>query len=170
MEGATAAPCAERAARVAAEARTLSLATSPPYDLSDGLRSFQDHVLPLDAGGEHRSTAQLSSTDVTGSETGRGPVRCVVAPFMRVEVARPAGTPPDAPSRISIAWVWLQRLAESPGPTGAPPIQRPLLHRFDAAGEVQTTFGVWGQATALCRQGGDGAWFGAVAAWTYLAP
>jgi len=170
IEGATAAECEAHVAQVVSQARTLSLATSPPYGLADGLRSFYDHVLPLDARGEHRSVAQLSSSYVAGHGPGGAPDIRVVAPFLRLEVTRPPGTPENAPSRIAIAWLWLQRLAESPGPGGGRPLQRPLLHRFDFAGEVVTSFGTWGQATAPCRQGGDGAWFGAVAVWTYLAP
>ena len=55
-----------RVARLASQTRALSLATAPPYDLSDGLRTFYDHVLRLDANGELSSTAQLSTVYVAG--------------------------------------------------------------------------------------------------------
>lgn len=169
VEGTSAAQCEGRTQRVAAQSRALSLATSPPYDLSDGMRTFYDHVLRLDANGELASTAQLSSVYATGyTATGERMLR-TVTPFVRVEVSRPEGTPADQPSRIAISWLWLHRLAETADPAGRM-VQRPSLHRFDLAGEVVTTYGTWGQATAPCRAGADGLWFGAVAVWTYLPP
>ena len=65
-----------------------------------------------------------------------------MTPFIRVEVSRPAGTPHDLPSRISVSWLWLQRMAQSHDPAGRL-IERPQLHRFDVAGEVVTTYGTW---------------------------
>lgn len=170
VEGATAEECAARVGRVVEQARTLSLATSPPFDVAEGLRSFFDQTLQLSGRGELSSTVQLSSVYVAGRGVGGAPVLRVISPFMRVEVSRPEGTPGEEPSRIAMAWLWLQRVAEGPGPDGGQPVQRPLLHRFDFAGELVTTYNAYGHAVAPCRLGGDGAWFGAVAVWTYLAP
>lgn len=169
VEGTSAAECEARIRRVVEQARALSLATSPPYDLSDGLRTFYDHVLRLDANGELASTAQLSSVYVTGYAAAGERLLRAVTPFVRVEVARPMGTPSDQPSRISISWLWLHRMAEAADPAGRV-VQRPSLHRFDFAGELVTTYGTWGQTTAPCRVGADGQWYGAVAVWTYLPP
>ncbi|NMJ42096.1 hypothetical protein GWK16_12650 [Roseomonas sp. JC162] len=169
VEGINAQDCGGRTARLAEQSRTLSLATSPPYDLAPGLRTFYDHVLRLDSNGELSSTAQLSTVYVTGYTSAGEPMQRAVSPFVRVEVARPAGTPADAPSRLSISWLWLQRLAQSNDPAGRI-IERPFLHRFDFVGEVTTTYGTWGQAVAPCRTGTDGTWVGAVAVWTYLPP
>ena len=169
VEGASTQECSARTARLAEQARTLSLATSPPYDLAPGLRTFYDQVLRLDAYGELSSTAQLSTIYIAGYTGAGEPVQRAVSPFVRVEVARPAGTPGDAPSRISISWLWLQRLAQSNDPAGRV-VERPFLHRFDFVGEVATTYGTWGQAIAPCRTGTDGRWFGAVTVWTYLPP
>ncbi len=170
VEGTSVAECTDRAARLAAQSRALSLATSPPIDLVPGMRTFYDHVLRLDANGELNSTAQLSTTYVAGHDAAGAEQRRVVTPFVRVEVARPWGTPANAPSRISIAWLWLSRMAESTERPGGPMVQSPLLHRFDFAGEVETRYGVWGHAIAPCRAGRDGRWAGAVAVWTYLPP
>jgi len=170
VEGTTAEDCAARVGRVVEQARTLSLATSPPFDVSEGLRSFFDQTLQLNARGELSSTSQLSSVHVAGHGASGAPLLRVVAPFMRIEVTRPEGTPAEEPSRIAMAWLWLQRVVEGPGPDGGRPVQRPLLHRFDFAGELVTTYNTYGHAVAPCRLGGDGAWFGAVAVWTYLAP
>ena len=169
VEGANAQECGSRTAQLAEQSRALSLATSPPYDLAPGLRTFYDHVLRLDASGELSSTAQLSTIYVTGYSGTGEPLLRTVSPFVRVEVARPAGTPSDAPSRISISWLWLQRLAQSSDPAGRV-VERPFLHRFDFVGEMTTTYGTWGQAVAPCRIGTDGLWFGAVTVWTYLPP
>lgn len=170
VEGTSAAECTDRATRLAAQSRALSLATAPPIDLVPGMRTFYDHVMRLDANGELNSTAQLSSVYVAGHEAGGLERRRVVTPFVRVEVSRPWGTPADAPSRISIAWLWLSRMAESTERPGGPIVQSPLLHRFDVAGEVETRYGAWGQAVAPCRAGRDGRWAGAVMVWTYLPP
>lgn len=169
VEGASAEECSARTTRVAAQSRALSLATAPPYDLSDGLRTFYDHVLRLDANGELSSTAQLSSTYIAGYGAAGDPALRTVAPFMRVEVARPPGTPADAPSRIALSWLWLRRIAEARDGVGRV-VEHPLLHRFDFAGEVVNSYDVWGQATASCQRGSDGRWFGSVAVWTYLPP
>lgn len=170
VEGTSAAECTDRATRLAAQSRALSLATSPPIDLVPGMRTFYDHVLRLDGNGELNSTAQLSTTYVAGHDAAGVERRRVVTPFVRVEVARPWGTPTDAPSRISIAWLWLDRMAEATAGQGGRVVQSPQLHRFDFAGEVETRYGVWGHATAPCRAGRDGRWAGAVAVWTYLPP
>jgi hypothetical protein len=170
VEGADAAQCTARTARVAEQSRTLSLATSPPLDIAEGLRTFYDHVLRLDAGGELQSTAQLSTVYVAAHPAGGEPLLRAVTPFVRVEVSRPLGTHSDAPSRIAIAWLWLHRLSEIHNPATGLTIQQPHLHRFDFLGEVVTAWGVWGHAVAPCRAGGDGLWLGAVAVWTYLPP
>jgi hypothetical protein len=170
VEGANAEQCNARVARLAEQSRALSLATSPPYDLTDGLRTFYDHVLRLDAAGELQSLAQLSTVYVAAHGPGGVPEHRTASPFVRVEVARPAGTPADAPSRIAIAWLWLHRLADARDPASGRTVQQPLLHRFDFVGEVATTYSTWGHAVAPCRVGRDGLWFGAVAVWTYLAP
>jgi hypothetical protein len=169
VEGRSAEQCTSRVARIAREARALSLATAPPYDLSDGLRTFYDHVLRLDANGELSSTSQLSTVYVTGYTASGAHLRRAVTPFVRVEVSRPHGTPLGEPSRISMSWLWMQRMVQTHDPAGRL-IERPLLHRFDFVGEVVTTYGTWGLATAPCRAGGDRLWFGAVAVWTYLPP
>lgn len=169
VEGATVAECDARTARVASQSRALSLATSPPYDIAPGIRTFYDHVLRLDANGELSSTAQLSTVYVLGYTGGGERILRTVSPFVRVEVARPPGTPADAPSRISISWLWLQRLAHAADPANRP-IERPFLHRFDFVGELVPTYGTWGTAVAPCRVGTDGKWFGAVTVWTYLPP
>ncbi len=170
IEGADDGQCSARLGRVAAQSRALSLATSPPYDLSDGLRTFYDHMLRLDADGELQSTAQLSTVYVAGHAAGGEAMLRIVTPFVRVEVARPRGTPANAPSRISIAWLWLQRLAEVTNAATGRTTQTPSLHRFDFVGEVVPSYGVWGHAIAPCRVGQNGQWFGAVAVWTYLPP
>ncbi|MBP0465015.1 hypothetical protein J5Y09_13915 [Roseomonas sp. PWR1] len=170
VEGATVAECTDRAGRLAAQSRALSLATAPPIDLVAGMRTFYDHVMRLDANGELNSTAQLSTVYVAGHDAGGVEHRRVVTPFVRVEVSRPWGTPADAPSRISIAWLWLSRMAESAERPGGPLVQSPLLHRFDVSGEVETRYGSWGHAVAPCRAGRDGRWAGAVMVWTYLPP
>lgn len=170
VEGGSAEQCAARITRLAGQSRALSLATSPPIDLTEGLRTFYDHVLRLDPAGELQSTAQLSTVYVAAHGAGDAPIHRSASPFVRVEVARPPGTPPDAPSRIAIAWLWLHRIAEARDPASGRMVQQPLLHRFDLVGEVETTYSAWGQALAPCRQGQDGLWFGAVAVWTYLAP
>jgi hypothetical protein len=167
--GKTAEICAARLERLTRDTRKLSLATSPPFDLSDGLRAFYDHVLRLDANGELASTALLSIAYVTGYMPNGDRQRRSVAPFMRVEVSRPAGTPSDAPSLIAMSWLWLERIMPSPD-TGGQVIERPQLHRFDFVGEVVPTYGAWGHAVSRCRAGGDRQWFGAVAVWTYLPP
>ncbi len=105
VEGANPQECAARTGRLSEQSRALSLATSPPYDLAPGLRTFYDQVLRLDANGELSSTAQLSTVYVVGYTGAGEPVQRAVSPFVRVEVARPAGTPGDAPSRISISWL-----------------------------------------------------------------
>ena len=169
VEGTSTEQCEARVQRVANQSRTLSLATTPPYDLSDGMRTFYDHVLRLDGNGELASMAQLSSVYVTGYSAAGERLLRTVTPFIRVEVSRPEGTPADQPSRIAISWLWLHRMAETADPAGRV-IQRPSLHRFDFAGEVVTTYGTWGTATAPCRAGAEGLWFGAVAVWTYLPP
>lgn len=170
LEAETAEQCAARTANLAGQSRALSLATSPPIDLTEGMRTFYDHVLRLDAAGELQSTAQLSTVYVAGHDVRGAPIHRSASPFVRVEVARPPGTPAEAPSRIAIAWLWLHRLAEARDPASGRTVQQPLLHRFDFVGEVATDYGAWGQATAPCRAGSDGRWFGAVAVWTYLAP
>lgn len=170
VEGASAEQCAARVARLAGQSRALSLATSPPYDLTDGLRTFYDHALRLDGAGELQSLAQLSTVHVAGHGAAGEPLHRTASAFVRVEVARPPGTPAEAPSRIAIAWLWLHRLAEIRDPADGRTIQQPLLHRFDFVGEVETTYSAWGHAIAPCRAGRDGLWFGAVAVWTYLAP
>ncbi len=169
VEGKSAEVCAERVERLASQTRKLSLATTPPYDLSDGLRAFYDHVLRLDANGELSSTAQLSTVYVTGYTAAGDRQRRAVTPFIRVEVSRPVGTPAESPSLISMSWLWLQRVVQVADPAGRL-IERPQLHRFDFVGEVATTYGTWGHAVARCRAGGDRQWFGAVAVWTYLPP
>lgn len=169
IEGASAEQCAERTTRVAWQSRALSLATTPPYDLAEGMRTFHDHMHRLDRNGELASTAHLSTVYVAGyTEAGERILR-VVLPFVRVEVARPHGTPAGAPSRISIAWLWLQRLAEVTDAAGRM-VEQPHLHRFDFLGEVEATYGTWGHAVAPCRVGVDGRWVGAVAVWSYLPP
>jgi hypothetical protein len=170
VEGASAEQCAARTAQVAGQSRAVSLAVSPPLDLAEGLRTFYDQVLRLDARGELQSTAQLTTIYVAAHDARGAPLHRAAAPFVRVEVARPTGTPADAPSRIAIAWMWLHRLAEARDPASGRVVQQPLLHRFDFVGEVVTDYSVWGHAVAPCRPGRDGAWFGAVAVWTYLAP
>lgn len=169
VEGKSAELCAERVERIASQAYQLSLATTPPYDLSDGLRAFYDHVLRLDANGELSSTAQLSTVYITGYGPGGERQRRAVTPFVRVEVARPSGTPADAPSLISMSWLWMQRVVQATD-SSSRLTERPQLHRFDFVGEVATTYGTWGRAIARCRAGGDRQWFGAVAVWTYLPP
>ncbi|MBR0672161.1 hypothetical protein [Neoroseomonas soli] len=169
VEGASAEQCAERTMRLAWQSRALSLATSPPYDLSEGLRTFYDHVLRLDPNGELSSTAQLSTVYATGYTVAGERMLRAVTPFIRVEVARPSGTPAGAPSRLAISWLWLQRLAQATDAAGRA-VERPSLHRFDVVGEVETTYGTWGHAVAPCRVGSDGLWFGAVVVWSYLAP
>lgn len=169
VEGASAQECNQRTARAAQQSRALSLATSPPYDLSDGLRTFYDHVLRLDANGELSSIAQLSSVHVAGYDAAGGPLLRAVTPFVRVEVSRPPGTPADAPSHIVLSWLWLRRIEQARDAAGRP-VEQPQLHRFDFAGEVMTTYDVWGQATAPCQRAADGRWFGGVAVWTYLPP
>ncbi|MEO3472132.1 hypothetical protein AAFN86_09720 [Roseomonas sp. CAU 1739] len=169
VEGRSAEQCAGRTERLAAQSRKLSLATTPPYDLTDGLRTFYDHVLRLDANGELSSTAQLSTVYITGYTASGDRLRRAVTPFIRVEVSRPVGTPADAASRISISWLWMQRMVQNHDPAGRL-IERPQLHRFDFVGEVVTTYGTWGHAIAPCRAGTDRLWFGAVAVWTYLPP
>lgn len=169
VEGPSAERCAARVERLVSQSRALSLATAPPYDLTDGLRTFYDHVLRLDANGELSSTAQLSTVYIAGYAASGATLRRAVTPFIRVEVSRPAGTPSDAPSRISMSWLWLQRMAQSHDPAGRL-VERPQLHRFDVVGEVVTTYGTWGHAVAPCRVGADRRWFGAVAVWTYLPP
>ena len=167
VEGATVEECLARIRSVAEQSRALSLATSPPYDLSGGMRTFYDHVLRLDGNGELASTAQLSSVYVTGYSAAGERILRTVTPFIRVEVARPPGTPSGEPSRISISWLWLQRMAETTDPAGRV-IQRPSLHRFDFTGELVTTYGTWDTAMAPCRLGLNGHWYGAVTVWTYL--
>lgn len=169
LEAASAQDCESRVARLGEHSRALSLATAPPFDLAPGLRTFYDHVLRLDPNGELSSTAQLSTVYVVGYDGAGDPVQRVVAPFVRVEVSRPAGTPLDAPSRLSISWLWLQRLVQGTDPAGRV-VERPGLHRFDFVGEVVATYGTWGLASAPCRLGTDGQWVGAVTVWTYLPP
>jgi hypothetical protein len=169
VEAKSAEQCAARSEHLAEESRKLSLATSPPYHLSEGLRGFYDHVLRLDAGGEHSSTAQLSTVYVTGYTGAGESMRRAVSPFVRVEVSRPGGTPADAPSRISMSWLWMQRLVQSQDQSGRT-IENPQLHRFDFVGEVVTAYGSWGHAVAPCRPGADRIWVGAVAVWSYLPP
>lgn len=169
VEGANAEQCTARVTSLAEQSRALSLANSPPYDLVEGLRSFYDHVLRLDARGELSSTAQLSTVYVTGHTAAGQRMLRAATPFIRVEVARPEGTPAESPSRLSISWLWLQRMAHATDPAGRT-IERPFLHRFDFVGEVVTTYGAWGHATAPCRVGADGLWHGAVVVWSYLAP
>ncbi|MBR0682258.1 hypothetical protein GXW74_17335 [Roseomonas eburnea] len=169
VEGANAEQCTERTTRLAEQSRALSLATSPPIDLVEGLRTFYDHVLRLDANGELSSTAQLSTVYVIGHTGAGARILRAATPFIRVEVSRPEGTPAGSPSRLSISWLWLQRLAHSTDAHGRV-VERPSLHRFDFVGEVVTTYGTWGHAIAPCRVGTDGLWYGAVAVWSYLPP
>lgn len=169
VEGATQAQCGARVARVVEQARVVSLSTTPPYDLAPGLRTFYDQTLRLDEHGELASVAQLSTVYVTGYGAAGERFLRAVSPFVRIEVSRPAGTPLEAPSRISVSWLWLQRLVQRTDPAGRV-IERPYLHRFDFVGEMVRAYGTWGHATAPCRPGTDGLWLGAVAVWTYLPP
>ncbi|MBW6396680.1 hypothetical protein KPL78_02420 [Roseomonas sp. HJA6] len=169
VEGKTAQACAGHIEQVVAQAQKLSLVTTPPHDLLDGLRAFYDLVLRLDAHGELSSTTQLGTVYVTGYGADGERRRRAVTPFIRTEVSRPAGMPADAPSLLSMSWLWLQRV-EPATDTAGRAIERPQLHRFDFVGEVAASYGSWSHAVARCRPGGDRQWFGAVAIWTYLPP
>lgn len=162
--------CTTRLFALAAQAHVLSAATSPPFGLSDGLRAFYDHVLRLDARGELSSLGQISASYVAGHDGAGAPIRASVVTFVRVEVARPDGTPPEAPSRFALAWMWLDGMAEAPSGVPGRTVQQPRLHRFDIVGDLVTTQGTWGVGTAACQPGAGGEWFGAVAVWTYLPP
>ncbi len=170
IEGRTAEACNADLLAIAEQGQVLSDATSPPVHLSPNLRAFHDNVLRLSANGEARSMAQLSHAYVARYSPAREPIRASVVTFLRVEVARPPGTPPGAPARIAVTWTWLQRLAEARDPATGLAVAQPFMHRFDFLGEVVLNRGVWGHATAACRAGGDGMWFGAVLVWTFLAP
>lgn len=167
IEGESTAECASRLSDVTDKAASLSGATSHPKDLVPGLRAFHDITLRLDGRGEAEYLGQLSSVYTTGYDPDGQPRHDIVTTFVRIEVARPPGTPANAPSRVSGAWVWLERMAESRDSETGKIIQYPQIHRFDFVGEMLPIYGTWGHAGASCRVGRDGAWYGAVFVWTY---
>lgn len=170
IEGAHEADCTTHLGRIAERAQVLSNATSPPFGLGPSLRTFHDGVHRLNPGGELRSYEQLSHTYPIGYLPSSEALRATFITFVRVEVSRVAGTPTGAPSQIAVAWAWLQRLTETQDAATGRVVAQPRMHRFDFSGPLVTRHGTWGRATAACQPGGDGAWFGAVAVWTYLPP
>lgn len=170
VEGRTAAECEAGLGHMARQGQALSDATSPPFHLSPGLRAFYDSVIRLNMAGEARTLGQQSSAYISGYNASGEPQYASVVTIVRVEVVRPEGTPAGAASRIAIAWTWLQRLAETRDATTGRVHAQPFMHRFDFSGELVPRHQTWGLATAPCRQGGEGLWFGAVAVWTFLPP
>lgn len=170
LEGQTAESCAADLTAIAAQAQLLSDATSPPFGLSPNLRAFYDSVLRLGVGGEARSLGQISHSYVAGYSPARVQNRAIIVTSVRVEVSRPPGTPPGGSSRLAVAWEWLERLAETRDAETGLVAAQPRMHRFDFSGEIVRTHRAVGRATADCRAGVDGQWFGAVLVWTTLPP